>query len=130
MANAHEVIIRWAARRLCFHRAPLQPRACLGLRWRGRHSRFELAHPLWFLDLAATAGFEVDSYRDSARGHLTRRVDGKQRLSKVELSPIVEFSQIKWPTDELLEALHHQAHEACFPANAVKCEVIVKRGDR
>ena len=56
---------------------------------------------LWFLDLAARAGFEANSYRDNARGHLTRRDDGKW-LSRVELCPIVEFSIGKQPADAQL----------------------------
>lgn len=83
-------------------------------------------HMLWFLDLAARAGYVVDAYADEAAGFLTRREDGKSWLSRVELSPRVRFGAGKVPTDDDVQRLHHLAHEECFLANAYKGELVVR----
>lgn len=77
-------------------------------------------HMLWFLDLAARAGWVVDRYVDRAEGFLTKREDGKLWLSRVVLAPEVRFAGERQPTSEAVEQLHHRAHEECFIANAVK----------
>lgn len=81
-------------------------------------------HLLWFLDIAARAGFVVDRYSDAATGTLARNAQGQQAMTQVVLRPAVQFAPGKGPTaDELLE-LHHRAHAACFIANSVKTEVL------
>ena len=54
-------------------------------------------HLLWFLHLAAQDGWVVDDYRDEAAGAA--------------------------PTPDQHAALHHRAHDECFIANSVACEV-------
>ncbi|MEO8131770.1 MAG: OsmC family protein [Bryobacteraceae bacterium] len=83
-------------------------------------------HMLWFLDLAARAGFIVDRYADRAEGYLTKRSDGKMWLSRLVLFPEVHFVGVDTPTDEMVHNLHHQAHEECYLANAVKTEIEIK----
>jgi organic hydroperoxide reductase OsmC/OhrA len=85
-------------------------------------------HMLWFLDLAARAGYVVDAYVDEAAGFLARRDDGKSWLSRVELSPRVRFGPGKEPSDADVQRLHHEAHEECFLANAYKGELVVRSG--
>ena len=80
-------------------------------------------HMLWFLDLAARAGYVVDRYADEASGSLTKRVDGKSWMSRVVLSPRVTFAGAKAPTDADVDRLHHEAHDECFLANAYKGEM-------
>jgi organic hydroperoxide reductase OsmC/OhrA len=83
-------------------------------------------HMLWFLALASKAGFIVDSYDDDAIGSLTS--DGKggtAYFSRVTLRPKVVFSG-KMPSATELDAIHHQAHDKCFIAASVKCEVVVE----
>jgi organic hydroperoxide reductase OsmC/OhrA len=81
-------------------------------------------HMLWFLDIAARAGWVVDSYRDEATGTLARNAEGQQAMTRVVLRPAVQFAPGKGPTAEELQALHHRAHASCFIANSVKTEVL------
>jgi organic hydroperoxide reductase OsmC/OhrA len=83
-------------------------------------------HMLWFLDLAARAGFAVAAYRDEAEGTLADRGDGKLVMTRVVLRPRVEFTGERQPTADELAQLHHRAHEECFLANSVKSAVAVE----
>jgi organic hydroperoxide reductase OsmC/OhrA len=83
-------------------------------------------HMLWFLDLAARAGFAVASYRDEAEGTLGKTAAGKTAMTRVVLRPVVAFAGEPRPTRGDIAALHHDAHEACFIANSVTSEVIVE----
>ncbi len=81
-------------------------------------------HMLWFLDLAARAGWVVDRYRDDAVGTMARNAQGQLAMTRVTLRPAVQFTLSRAPTrDELLD-LHHRAHVSCFIANSVKSEVV------
>ena len=85
-------------------------------------------HMLWFLSLAAAAGFCVDRYTDNAQGLMSRNAARKMAMTQVILRPEVVFSGAKQPTREQLDALHHKAHDECFIANsvttAVRCEPV------
>ncbi|HZZ35702.1 MAG TPA: OsmC family protein [Caulobacteraceae bacterium] len=83
-------------------------------------------HMLWFLDIAARAGFAVASYRDEAEGTLADRGDGKLVMTRVVLRPTVTFAGERQPTADELAHLHHRAHQECFLANSVKTEVVVE----
>ncbi|MBU2414484.1 MAG: OsmC family peroxiredoxin, partial [Gammaproteobacteria bacterium] len=50
--------------------------------------------------------------------------NGKQMMTEVVLRPTVTFVGER-PSSEVLKALHHQSHEACFIANSVLTEVRV-----
>lgn len=80
-------------------------------------------HMLWFLDVAAHAGYVVDRYADEATGYLTKRADGKSWMSRVVLAPRVTFTGSKVPTDAEVDRLHHEAHDECFLASAYKGEM-------
>ena len=80
-------------------------------------------HMLWFLSVAAKRGFVVDSYRDRAEGRMERDTGGRLWMSVVTLRPEVVFSGNTQPDFNILEQLHHEAHEQCFIANSVKTEV-------
>lgn len=79
-------------------------------------------HMLWFLDFARRAKVEVLSYEDNAEGLLEKTPDGRTWITKVTLRPKVEVSGDAGD----LDAIHHQAHEACFIANSVKTEITVE----
>ncbi|MBN4046752.1 OsmC family protein [bacterium AH-315-P07] len=83
-------------------------------------------HMLFFLSIAATAGFIIDRYTDNAIGIMEKDSDGKMSMTKVTLRPKVIFSEEKQPTMEHLEKMHHQSHEQCFIANSVKSEVVTE----
>jgi organic hydroperoxide reductase OsmC/OhrA len=78
---------------------------------------------LWFLSLAAGAGFCVDRYTDNAQGLMARNVAGKMSMTQVTLRPEVTFSGEKRPTREQLDELHHKAHDECYIANSVTTDV-------
>lgn len=80
-------------------------------------------HLLWFLALAAKAGYVVDDYRDDAIGVMTRNAEGQVAITTVTLRPVVRFGGERQPTPDQHEQLHHQAHEQCFIANSVKSDV-------
>ena len=82
-------------------------------------------HMLWFLDFAARGGFVVGAYLDQAEGTLAKGQDGIWRMTRVVLRPRIDFIGAA-PSAAELEALHHQAHEACFIANSVTTEVVVE----
>ena len=83
-------------------------------------------HLLWFLGLAAKAGFCVDAYEDAADGVLAQDAAGKMSMTVVTLRPKAVFSGDRVPSDDDVRRLHHEAHVACFIANSVKSEVRVE----
>jgi organic hydroperoxide reductase OsmC/OhrA len=44
----------------------------------------------------------------------------------VTLRPQIVFEGDKRPTANELEALHHEAHVACYIANSVKTEILIE----
>jgi len=80
-------------------------------------------HMLWFLDLATRAGYVVHSYEDAADGRMGRSAAGKQVVEVVTLRPRTRFAGARVPDSATLAALHHEAHEECFLANSVRCEI-------
>ena len=82
-------------------------------------------HMLTFLYLAAKTGFVVDSYKDSAVGTMAADSQGRKSVVTTALAPTIEFSGAKRPTDEIVQRLHHQAHEECYIANSVRTQISV-----
>jgi len=80
-------------------------------------------HMLWFLDIASRAGYAVQSYQDAADGRMGRNAAGKWVVDVVTLRPRTRFAGARVPDAAALAALHHQAHEECFLANSVRCEI-------
>ncbi len=84
-------------------------------------------HMLFFLSLAAKAGFVVDSYVDNAEG-MMGSVEGVMQVASVTLNPRSIYSGT--PPDLAKEAeLHHRAHALCFIANSVKTKIEIKLVD-
>lgn len=81
-------------------------------------------HLLWFLSLAAQAGYRVDRYDDAPEGLMGPDDRGRTAITRITLRPAVRFGGAKQPTAEQLAALHHAAHEACFIANSLRSEVV------
>src|SRR6202008_722611 len=80
-------------------------------------------HMLWFLDLASRAGFAIESYEDAAEGRMGRNSDGKLVVDVVPLRPRTRVTGARVPDAVELAALHHRAHEECFLANSVRCQI-------
>ncbi len=83
-------------------------------------------HMLFFLDFAKRGGFVVDSYEDAAEGLMEKGADGRVRMTQVTLKPHIVFSGDKRPDAGEVDAIHHEAHDACYIANSVTAEVRVR----
>lgn len=82
-------------------------------------------HMLWFLSLAQEAGLAVESYEDEAVAEMGRVGPGKYAIVKVTLHPRIAFAGAA-PDQGGIDRLHHEAHERCFIANSLNCEVVVE----
>jgi organic hydroperoxide reductase OsmC/OhrA len=82
-------------------------------------------HMLWFLDYARHAGLDVLSYLDEASGEMGKDEQGRLVMTVVTLRPSVQIAGASASAAQI-DALHHQAHEACFIANSVKSDVRVE----
>lgn len=82
-------------------------------------------HLLWFLSIAAAAGWCVDSYVDDAVGLMRPDATGKLWVAEVVLRPAVAYHGAA-PSAAEEAALHHRAHEECFLARSVRSEVRVE----
>jgi organic hydroperoxide reductase OsmC/OhrA len=83
-------------------------------------------HMLFFLEFARQNGFVVDSYVDDAAGSVGKGADGRIRMTSVALKPHLVFGGEKRPSQADVETLHHKAHDACYIANSVNCEIKVE----
>ena|ERR1700761_6045447 len=80
-------------------------------------------HMLWFLSIAAAAGYCVDRYVDKAAGVMGKNSAGKTAVTRVTLHPSVTFSGARIPTSAEIVELHHKAHDECFIANSVTTDI-------
>jgi len=85
-------------------------------------------HMLTFLYLAAKQRFVVDSYEDDAFGTMAKNAAGRYAIDRITLRPKIQFAGSRSPTAEELASLHHSAHEECYIANSVRCEIVVEGG--
>jgi organic hydroperoxide reductase OsmC/OhrA len=82
-------------------------------------------HMLWFLSLAQEAGLDVDSYADEAIAEMGRVGPGKVAITRITLHPRIAFAG-EQPDRAELDRLHHEAHERCFIANTLNCEIAIE----
>lgn len=83
-------------------------------------------HMLTFLYLAAKKGYTVESYEDEAFGTMAKNAAGRIGFERIVLRPRIEFAGAKAPSAAELAELHHAAHEGCYIANSVSCEIAVE----
>lgn len=83
-------------------------------------------HMLFFLSLAARRGIVVDDYVDAAVGYLAKRDDGKLAMTRVVLHPHASYAGSGQPKPEIINKLHHRAHDLCFIANSVTTDIDVE----
>ncbi len=81
-------------------------------------------HMLTFLAIASKRGFVVERYRDAAVGWMEQDDRGRMAVTRVVLTPRIEFRG-KAPAADELSRFHEQSHEQCFIANSVRTEVTV-----
>ena len=79
-------------------------------------------HMLWFLAFAANAGLVVDTYVDEAFGKMGKNDEGRSYIAEVTLNPCTSFTG-RTPSQEELDALHHQAHDHCEMAHSVRATI-------
>lgn len=83
-------------------------------------------HMLTFLAIAAKRRLVVQSYTDEPVGLLAANEAGRLAMTRVELRPRVAFAPGSTVDGEALAKLHAKAHENCFIANSVACEVTIQ----
>ncbi|MFC0633661.1 OsmC family protein [Brevundimonas balnearis] len=82
-------------------------------------------HMLFFLALAAKAGFIVDHYADHAEALLETDDRGRKSVTRVTLKPRIDWAGDP-PAPEALRQLQDQAHRLCYIANSIRGEVLVE----
>jgi organic hydroperoxide reductase OsmC/OhrA len=82
-------------------------------------------HMLWFLSLAQAAGLEAERYEDRAQAELGRIGPGRMAITRIVLRPRILFVG-RAPDRAEIDRLHREAHERCFIANSLKCEILVE----
>jgi organic hydroperoxide reductase OsmC/OhrA len=82
-------------------------------------------HMLFFLALAAKAGFVIDRYDDRAEALLERDDRGRMSVTRVTLRPRIVWGGAE-PDAGTLAGLHEQAHRLCYIANSLRGEVVVE----
>lgn len=82
-------------------------------------------HMLTFLAVAERQGYCVESYRDAPVAHLEKDAEGRMAVTRIELSPQVDFGGGKLPDEAALAKLHDAAHRNCFIAHSITARVTV-----
>ncbi|WP_428688000.1 OsmC family protein [Roseibium sp.] len=85
-------------------------------------------HMMSFLHVARRANVDVAGYRDAAFGELNRVAPGRMAITRVVLRPEIALAGVEKPDPASLADLHEKAHEICFIANSVNCEISVEPG--
>lgn len=80
-------------------------------------------HMLTFLFLAAKRGLAINRYEDQAEGTMTKNDRGRFWVSEVKLRPRIEWEGTV-PGADVVDELHHAAHDECFIANSVRTHVM------
>ena len=83
-------------------------------------------HMLWFLSLAAEAGYIVEHYEDDAVGTMARDAEGREAITDIVLRPRIAFGGDKEAGAEAIARLHEKAHHRCFIANSVRSSIRVE----
>lgn len=83
-------------------------------------------HMLWFLGIAAQRGHVIDSYHDQAEGLMGPNAQERLAITRVTLRPHIVFSGTSLPTQDEIDAMHHEAHEKCYIANSIKADVVIE----
>ena len=83
-------------------------------------------HMLFFLAFAAKRGFVVDDYMDHATGVMGSIENNRTAMTRVTLRPRIAFSGDLRPTNDDVQAMHHEAHEKCYIANSVRSKVTIE----
>ena len=80
-------------------------------------------HMMTFLALAAKMNWPVLSYNDNAIATLGKNSKGQMSVTKLELNPIVKFSDKFSVNPDEMKKVQDRAHRYCFIANSLSEEV-------
>ena len=83
-------------------------------------------HMLFFLSIAASKKFVVQSYSDSASGKMEKNPQGNYAITKVFLRPAVKFAKGTLASEAAVMEIHRLAHDKCFIANSVTAEILIE----
>ena len=84
-------------------------------------------HMLSFLAIAEMRGCKLMSYHDEASAYLEKDSGALARVTHITLRPEITFDpSAKVPDLDMLEKMHHKAHEICFIARSVTTKVSVE----
>ena len=81
---------------------------------------------LFFLSIAASKNFVVQSYSDSACGRMEENPPSKLAITTVFLRLAVECARGAIASEAAVMKIHHLAHEKCFIASSVKAEILIE----
>jgi organic hydroperoxide reductase OsmC/OhrA len=81
-------------------------------------------HMLTFLAICTHRKLVVNSYKDEACGFLEKNDQGRLAITRVELSPQIQFNGSQ-PEKDVLKNIHRLSHEQCFIANSINTQVTV-----
>ena len=82
-------------------------------------------HMMTFLALAAKMNWPVLSYTDNAIATLGKNSKGLMSVTKLELNPIIKFSDKFSVNPDEMKKMQDRAHRYCFIANSLSEEVKV-----
>lgn len=80
-------------------------------------------HMLFFLSIAASSNYIIETYDDQAEGIMSKNEHGQMVMGDIILKPKIVFSGTTIPTAEQIEELHNSAHHKCYLANSIKSTI-------
>ena len=83
-------------------------------------------HMMTFLALAAKMRWPVKSYKDQANAFLGKNSNGKICVNKIELNPIIQFSDGFSVSKDEMGKMQDRSHRYCFISNSLSEEVEIK----
>ncbi len=82
-------------------------------------------HMLFFLSIAASSNYIIETYEDLALGIMSKNESGQMVMADIILNPKIIFSRQNIPSAEQITKLHDSAHKKCYLANSVKSTIKV-----
>ncbi|MEJ7823711.1 MAG: OsmC family protein [Chitinophagaceae bacterium] len=80
-------------------------------------------HMLFFLSIAASSNYIIETYDDQAEGIMSKNEHGQMIMGDIILKPKIVFSGTTIPTAEQIAELHNSAHHKCYLANSIKSTI-------
>jgi organic hydroperoxide reductase OsmC/OhrA len=84
-------------------------------------------HMLTFLKIAHAKRLPVINYHDQAFAVLGRNALQRTAITQIILNPDITFANSIYVSDSVLAKMHQLAHDNCFIANTLLCDVRINR---